>query len=74
MPMAYYALLLASMALCAFSYSYASRTMRQRSANFAGHGHVVDKKGQGALLKAPVLKSSTGGPGARAHHAARATT
>lgn len=62
MPMAYYALLLASMALCAFSYSYASRTMRQRSASFPGRGHVVSNKGQGALLKAPVPQSSTRGP------------
>ncbi|KAL3203649.1 hypothetical protein MRX96_041837 [Rhipicephalus microplus] len=61
MPMTYYALLMASMVLCAFSYSYASRTMRERSANFAGHGHGVAKKGQGALLKAPLPQSSTRG-------------
>lgn len=61
MPLTYYALLMGSMVLCAFSYSYASKTMRQRSVAFPGHDHVTAKKGQGALLNVPVLQPSSKG-------------
>lgn len=61
MPIAYYALLMGSMALCAFSYTYASKTMRERSAHIPGHAHMAAKKGQAALLNVRVPQSSSTG-------------
>ncbi|XP_077484642.1 uncharacterized protein LOC144094600 [Amblyomma americanum] len=59
-PLTYYALLLGSMALCAFSYTFASKSMHDRKS--VGHAHRIHKGGPGSLLKAPAsLSSSTHG-------------
>ncbi|XP_065297920.1 uncharacterized protein [Dermacentor albipictus] len=61
MPMAYYALLIGSMALCAFSYAFASKTMSERSAHIPGHSHMAAKERHGGLLNVPVPPSSSTG-------------
>lgn len=59
-PLTYYALLLGSMALCAFSYTFASKSMHERKS--VGQAHRIQKSEPGSLLKAPAsLSSSTHG-------------